>query len=145
MLSELYARDYCAIECNVWKRLSDGITHKVWEIPISWFDSYVIFGALTGNLYVLFGIDDGVVADPTAESADMTGNELEVNPESCDVIAAGTVARIYVPRQLRRGTSPDSEAISLTHFAVVSDDADGGWFAYPTTQPGHLILCPEPI
>lgn len=143
--TELYSRDYCPIECQIYRRF-DGITHKVWVNP--WSDTYVIFGAIAGDIHLLFGDNNGIVADPAEVSADAGAGVLEPNWESPDTIAAGTVARFYIPHKFRRGEGSPGNANAiyhLTHFAIVGSNEDTGWFAYPITEGRLSQACPPRV
>jgi hypothetical protein len=138
--TERFARDCAPLLCNVYKRL-DGTTHKVWAVPYTWKDRYVLFGAIECNIYLLFGHVNTLTIDASAVSTP-DGQSLIVNPETPDRIAQDTVARIWVPR-CWIGTGVPSVYRDVNYFAVVGDvDSEtAGWFAYVLT-PEHFEQCP---
>jgi hypothetical protein len=135
-MKDYLARDFVPIESNVFRR-ADGTTHKVWIVPTQCENGYVIMGAVGGNIYVLFGYDSGVVADPTAYSADAGGNVLTVDADSPDRITENTVTRMWIPRGVRvlpatGGGTTDSQKI--LYFGIVGDTENAEWFMYPISE-----------
>lgn len=136
-MKDLYARDFVPIQGNVFRR-ADGTTHKVWNLPQQWENSYIIMGAVGGNIYVLFG-DDTVVADPTAYSSDGGGSPatIGVDEESPDRIAENTVSRMFIPRGYREGNGAQGATTlskEISCFAIVGDTEGAEWFAYAITE-----------
>ncbi|NIP95443.1 MAG: hypothetical protein GWO24_19175 [Akkermansiaceae bacterium] len=138
-MKDIYARDFPPIEGNVYRR-ADGNVHQIWQIPAQWINSYILMGAVGGDIYVLFGNNTGMVADPTAYSTNAGGGPppaLGVDDDSPDRIAQDTVSRIYIPqgwRDLPATGNATSDSLTIIYFAIVGENEDTEWFAYAITE-----------
>ena len=130
-MKDLYGLDFLPWRENVFRR-ADGNVHQVFGIPGQWESSYILMGAVGGDIFVLFGDNNTVVADPTAYSSAL----LVPNADSPDRIAEDTVSRFWIPRGVREGRAGKgnvTESRQVSHFGIVGSNADTEWFAYAIT------------
>jgi hypothetical protein len=134
-MNDLYARDFAPLECNVYAR-DDGNVHEVWTIPTEWLDSYILMGAYDGAIFVLFGYDNAVIADPNDFSANPSGTVLMAAIETPARIPQNTVARIWVPGAVNPGNwrAGPGDPTPVQYFGIIGDNADAKWWAHAITE-----------